>query len=287
LFAAPANILLSQHGRRLAVALAVLASIVVASLQLWQQLRTHVASQPEYLVATGDLAITPPPVWIHTDLKRAAIRDAGLPAKLSILDDRLTERISQAFLLNPWIARVDKVKTLYPARVQVDLVYRRPAAMVEVFGGLLPVDSEAVLLPTEDFSPIDAQQYPRISGVKSSPLGPLGTAWGDPVVAAAAKLADLLHGVWGDLQLHHICEHQDHNGGGLRVNLAVVTRAGTSIIWGAAPQDEAADESSAGKKLDRLMQWKAAGSLDSVPIADRDLRQMKSFASDSHAAHQN
>ena len=238
----PANIFHSHNGRRLAAAAVVAVAVVVGALHLWQQLRSHVVSQPEYLVAASDLEITPPPAWIHTNIKAAAIRDAGLPAKLSILDDRLAERLSQAFLLNPWIAHVEKVQSSYPARVRVELDYRRPVAMVEVFGGLLPVDGDAVLLPTEDFSPENALEYPRIAGIKSSPLGPLGTQWGDPVVAAAAKLSDLLRGVWGDLQLHHISEHREATGGNPRVGLDLVSRGGTLFIWGSAPQEETADE---------------------------------------------
>ena len=284
---APTNILRTQRGRRLAMALGGLAAIVLAAIQLWQQLRPHIAIQPEYLVASADMVITPPPEWIHSDVKAAAIRDAALPPKLSILDERLSERISQAFLLNPWIARVEKVQTFYPARIQVNLIYRRPVAMVEVFGGLLPVDSDAVLLPTEDFSPAKAQHYPRIAGVQSSPLGPLGTAWGDPVVAAGTKLANLLASVWNDLELHRICEFQDHNGNGTRGSLELVTRGGTKFIWGAAPKLQGADEPSAGRKLDRLLQWKHDGSLDSVPPADRDLRRLTSPASEIQATPQN
>jgi hypothetical protein len=284
IFSLPADIFQSHKGRRLAAAAVVAVAVVVGSLHLWQQLRSHVVSQPEYLVAASDIEITPPPDWIHNNIKAAAIRDAGLPAKLSILDDRVTERLSQAFLLNPWIARVEKVQSSYPARVRVDLVYRRPVAMVEVFGGLLPVDGDAVLLPTEDFSPADAMQYPRIAGIKSSPLGPLGTQWGDPVVAAAAKLSGLLRGVWGDLQLHHISEHREPTGGNPRVCLDLVSRGGTVFVWGSAPQEETADELAAGKKLDRLLQWKTTGgSLDAVPSDERDLRRPQSHIAESQS----
>ena len=171
---APTNILRTQRGRRLAMALGGLAAIVLAAIQLWQQLRPHIAIQPEYLVASADMVITPPPEWIHSDVKAAAIRDAALPPKLSILDERLSERISQAFLLNPWIARVEKVQTFYPARIQVNLIYRRPVAMVEVFGGLLPVDSDAVLLPTEDFSPAKAQTLSAHRGRSIESAGTVG-----------------------------------------------------------------------------------------------------------------
>ena len=49
------------------------------------------------------IQITPPPAWIHSDVKTEVIRDAGLPVELSILDERLFDRLKQAFALHPWI----------------------------------------------------------------------------------------------------------------------------------------------------------------------------------------
>jgi cell division septal protein FtsQ len=193
--------------------------------------------------------------------------------------------LSQAFLLNPWVAHVEKVTTAYPARVHVALLFRRPVAMVEVYGGLLPIDRDGVLLPTEDFSPGEARNYPRIAGVKSSPLGPLGTAWGDPVIEAAAKLADVLRGEWDALQLHHIAEHDRAATDGSRLAFDLVTRGGTIFIWGSAPHDESDGEPEASKKLARLFQWSETGqSLEQVPIDQRDLRRLNLPAAQSSAA---
>ena len=111
--------------------------------------------------------------------------------------------------------------------------------MVEVPGGLLPMDAEAMLLPTADFSPAEAENYLRISGASSSPLGPLGTAWSDPAIAAAAKLADLLQPAWTDLQLRRIrIRNLVAASGAQMMFLELGTRSGTTFVWGAAPGSE-------------------------------------------------
>ncbi len=257
---------------RLVIAAAATAVVVAISLRIWQNVRPHVESQPEYLVPAASLEISSTPPWIHADVKAEVIRDAGLPERLSILDERLAQRLTQAFSLHPWIARVSSVKTSYPAYIKVDLQYRHPVAMVEVHGGLLPIDAEGVLLPTEDFTPQDAQKYPRVGGVESSPLGPLGTRWGDTFVEAAAKLAALLQPDWHDMGLHHIQGAQ--SGVATRhATLELITRGGTAFVWGSAPGEEVADETKGSNKVATLKRLAAAnGSLDAAAAPERDLR---------------
>ena len=50
-------------------------------------------------------------------------------------------------------------------------------------------DADGVVLPSGDFTAESAAAYPRISGVESSPQGPEGSPWGDPVVEEAAPEA--------------------------------------------------------------------------------------------------
>jgi len=256
--------------RQAAIAGIIGALIVATSLALWATVRKHVQSQPEYLVSSSELEITPRPAWIHADVRAEVIRDAGLPPKISILDEGLFRRLSQAFALHPWVESVKGVRTSYPAHIEIDLVYRRPVAMVEVYGGLLPIDSQAVLLPTEDFSPQEAQHYPRISGVATSPLGPMGTSWGDPAVEAAVKLATFFDYRWEGLRLHHV---QARARNANDVELELVTRGATNFIWGSAPGQERTNEAKADVKLKRLEELVAAyGTLDATPAEARNLR---------------
>jgi hypothetical protein len=237
--------------------------------------RSHVQSQPEYLARVSELEITAPPAWIHADIKAEVIRDAALPAELSILDDRLTSRVSQAFSLHPWVSRVAAVRTAYPMHIAVDLVYRRPAAMVEVPGGLLPIDAEGVLLPTEDFTPEQARDYPRATGITSTPLGPVGTRWGDPKVEAAAKLAELLAGDWKQFDLRRISVREETTAeAGRRLVLDLITRGGTTLIWGSQLNAETGNEPKPEEKLKRLRQLASAeGGLETAPAGKRDLRR--------------
>jgi hypothetical protein len=147
--------------------------------------------------------------------------------------------------------------------------------MVEVHDGLLPVDAGGVLLPPEDFTPEQALGYPRISGLAGSPLGPIGTRWGNSIVEAAAKLAELLQPAWKELNLHHIASTTAASGdnpGAVRLQLE--TRDRTTFLWGASPGFEADGEPKAAKKFNRLQELaKAHQGLDNVPEAQRDLRQ--------------
>jgi hypothetical protein len=258
---------------QVAAAVAVISVIVALSIKLWQRVEPHVATRPEYLMPAEKIEITPAPEWIHTNLQTEVIRDSGLKEPLSILDDKLTARLTQAFSLHPWIARVAAVRTSYPPRIQVDIEYRRPVAMVEVLGGLLPIDVDGVLLPTEDFSPPDAQNYPRIAGIVSGPLGPLGTRWGDPAVEAAAKLAPVLQPVWTEFRLHHV-QLQSRLGPSAKFVLELVAIGGNTFVWGSPPGSESNDESIAAEKLALLTRLKnARGSLADIPATERDLRK--------------
>jgi hypothetical protein len=256
----------------LAAVFVVTALLVAGSIAVWGKVRTHVQSQPEYLVPLGNLTITPAPTWIHTDIRSEVIRDAGLPAELSILDEQLSKRLSNAFALHPWIARVDSVQTSYPARIFVNLSYRKPVAMVVVYGGLLPVDVDGVLLPTEDFTPQDAQKYPRLLGISSSPLGPIGTRWGDSLVECAAKLAKLIEPQWQPLQLHHIAVYQQTDPQrGTHVELQIVTRAGAVFHWGSAIGQLTDDEPDTATKLKHLEQFAMESHSDAAQEKSNEL----------------
>jgi cell division septal protein FtsQ len=260
--------------RQLLIGTLLVIAVIAGSVIIWRRVQRHVASQPEYQVAIEDVEITPQPQWIHADIKADVIRDAGLKKKISILDDSVPQRISDAFALNPWVESVAGVHTSYPARIKVDLVYRRPVAMVAVPGGLLPIDSQGILLPTAGFSAAEAQSYPRIAGINSIPQGLVGTPWGDASVERAAKLAILLQDDWQSLRLRQIeVSAADMTTPGV-TSWQIVTRGGTAFIWGAAPGEETDQEAKAPDKLAKLRQLATdLTSLDAATKPQLDLRQ--------------
>jgi hypothetical protein len=171
---------------------------------------------------------------------------------------------------------VDSVSKHYPGRVIVELVYRRPAAMVEVPGGLFPVDEQAVLLPSADFSTADAWKYPRIVGIETQPLGPVGSSWGDRDLIGAVRIAIALRDVWDELRLHsirRIATPSDSPAANF-TEYELVTQSGAIIPWGHAPGSETAGELPVAEKIARLTRHiaEARGSDETARQGGLDLR---------------
>lgn len=220
----------------------------------WQSVRPRIFNAPRFRLAADDIEITAPPKWIKTDVKAEALRDASLDESLSILDDELPERVEKAFLLHPWVARVVRVTRRSPARLMVELEYRRPVLMVEVPGGLFPVDAQGILLPTEDFTPAVAARYPRLSGTRPVTEGLPGTLWRDDHVRAAARIAAVLADDWKSLGLSRIVtlDERDNDSESNEPQFELLTRAGQKIRWGKPLADGAAGQKEAKRRLKRL-----------------------------------
>jgi hypothetical protein len=211
------------------------------------------SSEP-YWLSQQNVEITPLPEWIHRDIRAEVFRDASLDGPLSIMDDDLTARIANAFSLHPWVAKVRRVSKHHPARVKAELVYRRPVLMVQRPGELLPVDEQGVLLPREDFSPVEARRYPRLQGIDTAPIGPEGTRWGDARVFGGAQIAAAFGPAWHQLRLDCIVPAASPEAGyGHEYTYRLFTRGGTEILWGRPPGMEVPGEPPAPGKLARLL----------------------------------
>jgi hypothetical protein len=252
------------HGRPLLVFLVLAAILAGGAIGGWRWLGPRILGSPDYRVTAERVEITPPPEWIHSDIRAEVFRDPTLDGPLLLTDDDLAERIYRAFARHPWVAKVMPVNK---QKLQVELVYRRPVCMVEVPGGLLPVDAEGVLLPPGDFSPSEARGYLRLTGVERGPTVAPGSRWADAKVAGAAEIAAALGPAWQALRLQRIvplpADPAAATGGGYSGRrsgepfFALVTRGGTRILWGYAPGASAIGELPAAEKLARLQRYLA------------------------------
>jgi hypothetical protein len=221
---------------------------------VWQRVGQGVLSSEPYWLSQQNVEITPLPEWIHRDIRAEVFRDASLDGPLSIMDDDLTARIANAFSLHPWVAKVRRVSKHHPARVEAELVYRRPVLMVPRPGELLPVDEQGVLLPREDFSPVEARRYPRLQGIDTAPIGPEGTRWGDARVFGGAQIAAAFGPAWHQLRLDCIVPVVSAEMGyGHEYTYRLFTRGGTEIRWGRPPGMETPGEALAADKMTRLL----------------------------------
>ena len=173
------------------------AATLALSLVFWPQVRRQLPQlnhRAEYRVGVDQIEIAQPlPRWIPEDIVEKIFARAGFGESLSLLDPQVSEKIAMACYAHPWVERLVRVRKTYPARVQVEVIFREPVAMVEVPGaGHYPIDRHGHSLPNEDFSAADKDRYPVIKNVSSVPVGNLGESWGDPAVVGAAQLAAVL-----------------------------------------------------------------------------------------------
>ncbi|MCA9269252.1 MAG: hypothetical protein KDA41_12310, partial [Planctomycetales bacterium] len=124
---------------------------------LWRAYGDQITARnaAQYRVTLEGLQTSEQPAWIKSSVRDEVFADAGWDKQpLSILEPDVTVRVARAFEQHTWVARVVRVTKGRPARMDVEVQYRRPIAMVEVEfqgqNGLLPVDGEGILLPPED-----------------------------------------------------------------------------------------------------------------------------------------
>ncbi|HWA98005.1 MAG TPA: hypothetical protein VG713_05910 [Pirellulales bacterium] len=235
-----------------------IAAIGAGSQSLWKHVSAELAIDPRYRLDPDQITLTARPAWIRADILREVLRDSGLD-RASTLDPQLAQRIAKGFEMHPWIARTIEVRKLSPAGLAVQVEYRRPVCMVEVPGGLFAVDEHAVLLPSHDFLPGDAQQYPRLGGVQVVTEGPVGTRWEDARVQGGAQVAAALLEHWNEFHLQRIVpvgESTEHAPSG-EPEYEIYTRGKARIRWGHAPGVTITYEPAAAEKVARLKKYVA------------------------------
>lgn len=236
---------------------------------VWLNVREQLLESEQYRLTLDHVDITPLPEWIRSDVKAEVIRDAEASGEISVLDEDLTKRIHQAFAAHPWVAKVVRVAKLPPARLEAELVYRKPVCMVQVADGLFPIDIEGVLLPTADFSPHEAARYPRLSNAPLSVEPPAGSVWREQRVFAAAQLAGALSEVWEELNLEQFESLAEP--GASALDFQLLTKKGTRIFWGPAPAEDEASQALAKAKVARLKQYFAERGTLEGPHGPQDL----------------
>ena len=196
-------------GRTVTLAVLVVAVFSGGAWAVWRHVEKHVESSRDYLVSVEQITITPPPEWVRSDVRAEAFRTASPPDRPAVESRRRPGAADSTWPSGstPGLPR-RRSRSVPAARVNVDIVYRRPVCMVEVANGsavdLLPVDGEGVWLPGEDFSQKQKESYPCLAGIDRRPIQPVGHPWGDARVVDGASIAAALLPVWQQLKLYRI-----------------------------------------------------------------------------------
>jgi hypothetical protein len=244
-------------------ATAVVAAAVAAGWLLWQQYGERARADRAAILMPADVELVGAADWITCDLKAEALRDASLDGGLPLDDPALARRLARAFDIHPWVREVVRVVPRHPAGAVVEIRCREPVAMIAVPGGLLAVDADGIVLPSDDFTAESAARYPRLAGIASSPRGAAGYPWGDPAVEEGAALAAVVGPEWKSLALVELRPVGEPT----RRSWDLSGGNGLLIHFGSAPGHERAGEPTAAMKVARLRAL-AAGE---PPTGDFDL----------------
>lgn len=228
--------------------LVVLAAAAGLGWTAWSRLGDRVRGAADLVLVPEAVTLEGVAPWIRGDIKMEALRDASLADGLPLDDPELVRRLARAFDMHPWVREVAGVEVRHPAAAVIRVRCREPVAMVAVPGGLLAVDAEGVVLPSEDFSAETAATYPKVSGIATGPRGAVGFPWGDPLVEQGAALAAALGPDWGRLGLVE-CRPV---AGRQPTAWELVSDKGRTIVFGSAPGQEQAGEPTAAAKIGRL-----------------------------------
>jgi len=222
---------------------------------LWSAYGPRVRMGTQYALPQESITVVGIPAWVKTDLKLDVLRSASLDGPLAVDDPELSRRIARGFAMHPWVKQVVGVELLHPPGARVEILCRQPVAMVKVEGGVLPIDGEGVVLPSDGFTSEDAALYPKIVGIASSPQGPAGTPWGDEAVDEAAAIAMLVQPErqsLGPVQLRFDAAEGQRRW--MLVRPEVEGKEGGQIRFGGAPGKERPGEPPAAAKVARLRQ---------------------------------
>ncbi len=231
---------------------------IVAGIWLWRSNESELLDRSTFQLTFEKLVVTPQPDFLKIDLKKAAFDGSGL-AETNLLDHDLVSKVHAAFAVQSWVEQAIVRKNR--SAVDVDLIFRKPVALVE-FGDnlLLPIDRSGIVLDGEDFNSALADQFVRIT-VESPQVGSLvhGDAWPDERIVAAAMIAELILPKakdWGIVRIAHVPLTSGSNAPeGDFEFLTSQNTAGIRVLWGSPPGFERTDEVSPAQKLETLSQW--------------------------------
>jgi hypothetical protein len=231
--------------------------------------RDTISNSDRYTFAFADVDCTPPPEQPRQSFLAEVQYLAGIPDRLSILDENLATHIADAFAHHPWVEKVERV-VIEPATRQVHARLRFRVPILEV---RLMASAPAPRPPRSESEPASASNFseetswvvdrygfvlPRIHSGENLPLlltetrppGGAGKLWADEMVPAAARTAAYLRSHQSMLKLSRFRAAEG--------TLVLSTEVGTRVLWGHAPGRELTDEAPAALKLERLLDYCAS-----------------------------
>lgn len=198
---------------------------------------------------------TPP--WVTDRFSYDIKHLKSLNEHYSIYEEDLTQKISEVYEGMVLIKRIDSVKRIFPNKLNIKLVLRKPVALVKNGKNTYLVDDEYVVLPKQYYTlPNIEYDNPYIRSNRLSALPPYGKVWEDKGVKAGIELIKFLrlNNIHTLLKIvavdvSNVCKRQ-YTG---KSDIILWTENNTQIRWGCSPLCKSPDELSDEEKLQNLL----------------------------------
>lgn len=223
-------------------------TLAAAMVALFRFCRQYVDQRLTYPTRPPRLVLANRPPWMSDFLADQIIRTAQPIGLRSAFDRQVLAEAADSLKSNPWIRQINQVRRTFDQSpgdsVELDCVYRSPAALVKCGQSFWLVDDQAVELPeqySQDQLPkiifgADGKVNIRIIDGVSHPAVEYGQTWPGQDLADGLQVSQLLAGQPYAEQIRQI---DVSNFAGRRdrraAQIVLITQFGTQIRWGRAP----------------------------------------------------
>lgn len=227
-----------RMARRCLIWAAVLGLVVTA---LWlgaTQVWAAIARRPEFVLDPSALSFRNCPPCVRGDEMADELREQLTVAlgNASIFEEDLCHRVQNELRARPWVLEVKSVRRVMPHKLDVAVVFREPAGLVEFGNETYMLDADGYCLPTDLYrlpEGWDSGAVPVIVDRRLGSAPPRAQKWDGPSLAAGARLSAFLRGegLFEELPVETI-DVTNVGSGGHDPEILMRTRNGVTIKWG-------------------------------------------------------
>lgn len=197
------------------------------------------------------------PSWVNEHFSEDIKRVATLNEQYGMYEDNLTQKIADVYGGIVVVKNVDSIRRVFPNRLNIKLVIRKPVAIVKNGSNTYLVDDDGVLLPKEYYRLQDTEyDSPCIQSNKLARLPLCGSKWNDKGVEAGIELvkflrANNIHNLFKivAVDVSSICKRRLSG----KSDIILWTENNTQIRWGCSSLCNESNELSDEEKLQNLL----------------------------------
>ncbi len=197
------------------------------------------------------------PSWVTDRFSNDIKHVASLQDQYGMFENKLTQTIADIYGGIVLIKKVDSIKRIFPNKLSIKLILRKPTAIVKSGNNTYLVDDECILLPKEYYLlPNPEYDNPVIQSNKLARLPLHGSKWNDKGVEVGIELikflrANNVHNLFKILtvDVSNVCKRRFTG----KSDIILWTENNTQIRWGCSPLCKEPNELSDEEKLQNLL----------------------------------